>query len=409
MVVYLTLTAAVLAMVLLVKKKTVNDACTVRLPMYRGMTKQDAVNVFALSFIFLALFSVSALRLNVGNDYGTYVEHMHIIFSNTYVKICREHNIFEGLRYLISGKDFPTEPGFNYLSYFVFRLSGFDNYVLIFAIFAFFTVLFFMKGMWRQSKWFAVSFAMFMFLGYYFQSLSTVRNYLAYGIALYSIEYVIKKDWPRFVFIVVVGSLFHKSLLVILAFYFIASVDWKRWMYLVGGAFCLSCLFLSDLYMKIALRLYPTYEGTEYIEGEKITSIFGNLRPHWDNILICVFVFAVSVYMYKSTIEGNRENIFYFHCNIMALALYIFGSFLPMLSRIGYYLTITHVLFVPSLLMAVKDTRRRKIYTALVLIGCFLLYARFMWRVAGADGTRILPYKTILFDEMPPTLSERGY
>ncbi|MBO4458007.1 MAG: EpsG family protein [Butyrivibrio sp.] len=407
MIVYLTLTAAVLSLVLLIKKNTVNNAYDGSLFIHRGMTRQDAINVFTLSLIFLGLFGVSALRLNVGNDYGTYVEHMHVIFSNTYVKICKEHRIFEGLWYLIDpGKDFPTEPGFNYLAYFVFRLSGFDNYVLIFAIFAFFTVLFFMKGMWRQSKWFAVSFAMFMFLGYYFQSMSTVRNYLAYAIALYSIEYVIKKDWPRFIFAVAVGALFHRSLLVILVFYFIASVEWKRWIYVVGGAFCVSCLFLNKVYMEIALRLYPTYEGTEY---EESMSMIKALWAQKYNVLLCMLVLAASIYMYNSAIKGNRENMFYFHCNIMAFALYIFGSFLPMLSRIGYYLTITHILFVPALLMSVKDERRRKIITAFVLVGCFMYFVIFMRSYAGAPGTRLFPYKTILFDEMPPTLSERGY
>ena len=46
--------------------------------------------------------------------------------------------------------------------------------------------------------------------------------------------------------------------------------------------------------------------------------------------------------------------------------------------------------------------------TALTILACLGYYVMYM-RGAAADGVRILPYKTILFDEMPLTLSERGY
>ena len=109
-------------------------------------------NAIVLAAIFLGLFAVSALRLNVGNDYATYVEHMHLINSKSDGWIPKV----------------PEEEGFKALTYVIYKLCGFENYVLVFAIFAFLTVLFFMKGIWRQSKWFELSFAMFMLLGFYF-------------------------------------------------------------------------------------------------------------------------------------------------------------------------------------------------------------------------------------------------
>ena len=67
------------------------------------------------------------------------------------------------------------------------------------------------------------------------------------------------------------------------------------------------------------------------------------------------------------------------------------------------------ILFVPSLLLGVKDSKKRKMYTMLVLLGCLMYFVIFMKRIAPANGTRILPYTTIMFDDMPPILSETGY
>ena len=374
MAVYLSLTVIVLLMALLVKQ-TDKDGGSIRI--YQGMSRQQMVNHVTCLIIFVLLFAVSSLRLNVGNDYLNYVELMHLAYSRAYV---------------------PTEVGFNVLARVIYFLCGFENYVLIFAIFAFATIFFFMKAMYEQSKWFTMSIVMFMLLGYYFQSLSTVRYYLALSIALYSVKYVINRDWPRFVLVTLLGSLFHKSLLLILLLYIVAQLNWKRWMYVGLGILGVSCLFLKDYYLKIVIMLYPSYKDTEYLEGG--TSIV--------NIVRCVAILALSLWLYKDAIRDSRRNRFYFICNIMALVLYVFGSFIPVISRVGYYMTVTHLLFVPSLIMEIKDDTRKKALTACTIIACVMYFALYM-RGAANDGIRILPYQTFLFHDLPLTLSERGY
>ncbi|ADL35303.1 polysaccharide biosynthesis protein [Butyrivibrio proteoclasticus B316] len=374
MAVYLSLTVIVLLMALLVKQ-TDKDGGSIRI--YQGMSRQQMVNHVTCLIIFVLLFAVSSLRLNVGNDYLNYVELMHLAYSRAYV---------------------PTEVGFNVLARVIYFLCGFENYVLIFAIFAFATIYFFMKAMYEQSKWFTMSIVMFMLLGYYFQSLSTVRYYLALSIALYSVKYVINRDWPRFVLVTLMGSLFHKSLLLVLLLYIVAQLNWKRWMYVGFGILGVSCLFLKDYYLKIVIMLYPSYKDTEYLEGG--TSIV--------NIVRCVVILALSLWLYKDAIRDSRRNRFYFICNIMALVLYVFGSFIPVISRVGYYMTVTHLLFVPSLIMEIKDDTRKKALTACTIIACVMYFALYM-RGAANDGIRILPYQTFLFHDLPLTLSERGY
>lgn len=338
------------------------------------ISRQQMLNGLCLSFIFLVLFAISACRLNVGNDYAKYVEFMHLVYCDAYV---------------------PTEVGFNSIVKLFYAISGFENFLLVFGFFAFFTILLFMASMYKQADSFGFSFFLFMAFGYYFQSFNTVRYYLALAIALYAIPYVLRKEWLKFIFLVLLGATFHKSLLVVIPLYYLASVTWKKWQLAIMALFCTTFFFLQDFYLKVVVFLYPTYEDTEYLEG----------GTSYVNILRCLGVLVLALLYYHKAVKGNRRNSFYFYCNLGALVMYVCCSFLPIISRIGYYLTITHIFFIPALLEQIENKKLKKLFTLGVVLAGILYFALFMKR-AGADGLRILPYETFMFHDMVPILSD---
>lgn len=338
------------------------------------VTRQQMLNALSISSIFLILVTLSSFRLNVGNDYAKYVEFMHLINCDAYV---------------------PTEFGFNYIVKLLYGISGFENYLLVFAFFAFFTALLFLVAIYRQADSFGFSFFLFMTLGYYFQSFSTVRYYLALALALWAIPYVLRKEWSKFIFVILLGATLHKSVLVVLALYFLASVPWKKWQLALMAVFCSTFFFLQDFYLKVVIFLYPTYEKTEYLEG----------GTSYVNIIRCLAVLALSLFLYRKAIKDNRRNRFYFYCNLEALVMYVCCSFLPIISRIGYYLTITHIFFIPALVCSVENKKLRRFLTIGAAAAGILYFALLMKR-AGEAGFRILPYETFLFHDMVPILSD---
>ena len=353
-------------------------------------TRQQMCNRVCLFAVFLILFALSACRLNVGNDYAKYVEFMHLVNCDAYV---------------------PTEAGFNLLVKILYGLSGFENYLLVFAVYAFVTIGIFLFGMYEQSEDFSLTFFLFMALGYYFQTFSTVRYYLALALALYAMKFVMRGQWGRFTVLILLGSAFHKSLLVVIPLYILAVLPWKKWQLAAGALFCTTFLFCQDFYLKLVVFLYPTYEDTEYLEG----------GTSYINILRCLAVLAFSGIVYwsgkrsgstrgeeqKNAEVGERYDRahFYFYLNLGALVLYVFCSFLPIISRIGYYLTVSHILYLPMLLKQVEDRRWRKALRAGILLAAVLYFAIYMSR-ADNDGTLILPYKTFFFHDMVNILSD---
>ncbi len=382
------------------------DSHPIRQP--HTITRQQLCNRVCMTAIFLVLFLLSACRLNVGNDYAKYVEFMHLVNCDAYV---------------------PTEIGFNLLVKLIYGLSGFENFLLVFAFYSFVTVLFFLLAMYEQSDEFGLTFFLFMTLGYYFQTFSTVRYYLALALALYSMKFVLRRQWGRFVILVVLGATFHKSLLVVIPLYFLASLPWKKWQLAIAAVFCTTFLFMQDFYLKLVVFLYPTYEDTEYLEGG--TSFISILR------CAAVLCFAGIVFLMRRregryrnhtdvakdgkdekgiTGEKNVTNIeeeetwnrrfwFYTYLNLGALVLYVFCSFLPIISRIGYYLMVSQILFLPMLLQAVPDKKWRRLFRAGILLAAVLYFAMYLKKGAN-DGVLILPYKTFFFNEMVNILSE---
>lgn len=384
MILYITVAAVTVLLAGLVCNQPVTQP-------YR-MTRQQMCNRICLLAIFLILFALSACRLNVGNDYAKYVEFMHLVNCDSYV---------------------PTEIGFNLLVKLIYGLSGYENYLLVFSAYAFVTVLVFLLAIYEQSDEFPLSFFLFMALGYYFQTFSTVRYYLALAIALYSMKFVLRKQWGRFLALILLGSAFHKSLLVVIPLYFLASRRWKKWQLGLAALFCTTFLFLQDVYLKIVVFLYPTYEDTEYLEG----------GTSYINILRCAAVLVLAgvvLWMQKRqnrayAAEGEDRQVgsdlqddrfrFYFYLNLGALILYVFCSFLPIISRIGYYLTVSQILFLPMLLQQIPDKKWRRLFRVGVILAAMFYFMMYLSR-ADNDGVLILPYQSFFFHDMVNILSD---
>ena len=92
--------------------------------------------------------------------------------------------------------------------------------------------------------------------------------------------------------------------------------------------------------------------------------------------------------------------------NLLGLALYTCVSFLPLVSRFGYYLITAHILLVPGILKNMPETsesgkslrnKKRIMYAATA--GFCLLYFVYFLMTAHQEGVRVLPYHSWIFTE----------
>ncbi len=338
------------------------------------MPRYRAVNSLMVLAIFVILTLLAALRLEVGNDYGTYVVTCHEIFQRGYVV---------------------TEPGFNFVVRVLYTLSGKEDYLLMFAVFGAAIVAIFLKVLLEQSDSFSIAFFVFMTMGFYYRSFNTVRYYFALAIATFALRYLMKIDVQgmiKFFLLILFASLFHKSVLIVIPMYLISRVQWKKWALIPLALFGVMAGLLHEQIMAIALKLYPSYNNTVYIEESH--TIYENAAP----IIGCLFVIALCAYCYRDALAERTDMRMYLNMNIMAVVLYLSCFWMPLITRFAYYLTTCQVLLLPNIICSIKDPSRKKRVTMLVIAFCLVYFAYFLYQ-AGNVGIRVLPYKSWLFYE----------
>ena len=156
-----------------------------------------------------------------------------------------------------------------------------------------------------------------------------------------------------------------------------------------GGVLLLAA---QDMVMKVALFLYPSYRNTIYLETE--AGFWGNLFPILRCLLVCVLIWVCG----RRTVRENPAARLYAQLNLLALGLYSFASFLPLVGRLSYYLITPQILLIPLLLEKTEDKKRRRLLTAVVLLGGVLYFGYFLM-TAHQEGVRVLPYRSWLFYE----------
>ena len=372
MVLYLLISAAAVAAAAIVNKTEG----------MRAGSRGSLLRRSCLFLIALILIVPAILRQETGNDYLRYVEFFHLASIDAYV---------------------PTEAGFNWLAKAVYGLCGYENYLLLFAIYAVMTILAMLAVIRQQAENFCFSFFLFMMFGYYFQSFNTMRYYFALSLSLLAMTCLLRKQYAGFVGLVLLAALFHKTALITLLLYPVAARRWKKRELAAAVVPGLAVLLLHEKAMELLLSLYPSWEGTvDLAAGTSIS---------WVNIAKCLAVLLLAYYVRADedpdTFRG-RQLVMYRNSAYIGLLLYVFGWFIPEVSRICYYLTFTQIFYLPMLLSGLPETeqgrRQKKILTILVIAAALVFFALFL-RTAYRDTIKILPYKSFLFHELNRTPS----
>lgn len=312
-----------------------------------------------LVFCFFFLFFFSAIRYGVAIDYASYEE------------------IFEKIR---KGYIVHTEIGFNFIVKYVSLFTK-DNR-LLFAIFAFLTMFPTYKVIQKRSTDWGLSVFLFVALGYYFFSYQTIRQYLAYMIALYALDKMIDKKYFLFIIWSVIGTMFHKSCGIILPVYLISQIRLNKVLKLL--------LFLSgfvvvryrEILRNIIFFIYPSYRG----------SVYDKVNISYKNLLICMGFYVVVLLCCYGKKKGRELNILGNLC-FYCIYFYLFCWWIPEISRIGFFLLIPVAVLLPNILSAYRNTRHRALLKACIYFGGTAVFCAIM-SVAGDITLRLLPYRT---------------
>lgn len=277
---------------------------------------------YYISYLILTIFT--ACRFDVGPDYQTYVNAYYSTNSVEYSSL-NDYFIFSKLSKLFQ--------------------NAFRGYMYVFAIYAI-AINYLVFSFLRKKNCLVEGLFCFLLLGFFFDSMDRLRQYLAICIFLNLIYLLEQKKRIIFSLLIIILSVFvHKSILVIIFFvpFFYVMISKKVMFYLIFIFTILSLMGVMNLLWKAIFYISPyseVYSGTDYMDKGGFSSGFGFIF----NILI------TTIGLLYSDVPKLYKNILFY-----GLLIYIIASGNLNLARFSAYFMILNIYIIPNISLYLKN------------------------------------------------------
>lgn len=301
-----------------------------------------------LSFVLLLL--LASLRYGIGFDYlYTYVPKFYSVSKGVYdwdigtIAICKLVQLFS------------------------------TDYVYFFAICSFLTLFFVYKAIAELSDNSPLCLFLFVISGEYIMSFNAVRQYIALALFVYSIKYIINKDFKRYLLLILFATTMHESALFLLPLYFLNRVEASKGSHFL--LFVLSILLIpimsSAFFSIINLTKYSYY----------LSSNIKAFDPCYSELIVFSIVYITSILFYN---KCKNDRVYRILLNFELVSLIIaFLSFRIILAyRIVLYFRFIQVIMITRIYKHIKKSKNKMIfslfficlYSGLTLIGGYILH-----------------------------------
>lgn len=326
-------------------------------------TTTNKLIIFSLS-IFLPVL-IATIRYKVGTDYMGYYESYKMI-----VAYCHD------LSSILSYYQEPMHVVLNLLAYHVFNsYHGFLFFSsLIFMSFSFAMIL-------NYKDKISVPMAYFIFfMTIYHLSFNCVRQMIAVSIIFYSFKYVYKRNFLKFLLLLLLASMFHKSAFICIFLYFIwlDKGEKTKLFYIIMVLVTLFIPLFQNYIAKICelLGIYGKYTSDNYVVSSSFSFML-YLVP----LLILYFINK------KESSENSNILRFYFRLYIVQIPMQLLGNYVAFADRLSMYLLPSQIIMIPLLLRTIKYN---KSINSFIVICWYLFYYIFMFIFLKSNG--VYPY-----------------
>lgn len=222
-----------------------------------------------------------------------------------------------------------------------------------------------------------LSFLIFICLRYYAFTLTGLRQAVALAIVLVSYKYLKEKKLMKFLFVICLAAMFHKSALIFIIAYPIANIKSTKKLNIVV-LLTLSLNYITDsLIMKLMVKIPVLNHYEVYL----FSNDGGNAGTTLLFIYLIILFFAYTVR--KSIIQKNKDFYIVYNLTLVGVAITSFSYEFSNIFRVGYYFIFSIILLFP---MALKYSLNRELLTLINYIVIILLVGQFIL-IGPGSGT----------------------
>ena len=335
-------------------------------PKINNTTELNSSFRWTLPLFFSLLFFALILYFRDTNVRGDYQE---------YVKFYKYLEHTGKLHYLIKEKEFL----FNQLNILFTNLHF--SYNFFFAFIAMLTWIFYIKGSYKFQFLLPLMFYFLITNGFYFWTLDGIRQSIAITIFFFSIIYIIERKFLYFILLILLASLFHKSILVLFPVYFLNSIKFNRIIFF--NIYIISIIFLSSDYIHNLLSTAISYISN-YFDFVKIYSksleseVFAADSSRVDSGLGTILRITSSIYIiYKSKYILEKYpifNIYYILYFIGAIGSNLFYS-IQLMDRIFLYFSLTFTVVIATTVYF-SNNKVEKYISIMIIVAFYLMFIK---------------------------------
>lgn len=336
-----------------------------------GACKNGLKKSFFILFLFLSL------RYDFGNDYKGYLDNYLILGGldddEFYFRV--------------------NEVGWVYINFFFKRLFGLPGFHLLIALVSGFNCFvayrFFRKYLPKEYYFFALALYILEPNNVFVLS-SAIRQSIAVSFFLISVDYLIRKKYLYYFLIVLIGSLFHTTILVFIPLVIFNIVRWRiRLIYIIVLFIALFFLITRSAELFSQLDLLFTLSDFGY---QSYTTEGQDLQRIGLGFILSLIIFFIVFYYNRNSTEDTRNTIVKF---VLLSALFlVLGLVLNMTARLNYYIfPIVIIAYVYTIQKLLTKPLFRSAFIFLLI--AFYLYQYILFWISPVYGPYFKEYKTI--------------
>lgn len=328
-----------------------------------------------LKISFFILFIFSSLRFDFGNDYAGYYKWFETIKEI--------QNIAEVSKYSIS-----LEYGYLILNW----LFSWAHFNIMLTLIAYFTCCTYyrliVKYVPKRYYWISLLFYL-LEPALFFIQLSSIRQTIAICFFINAIPYLIERKIIKYSILLFIGTLFHKSIIVLLPFYFLYTnkkIKKSLYYFITLGVYS-SLYYRTQILLVVVLvlkKFFPKY--LIHIETIKIFEVSSGIGV--------LLNFIITIMILETINRMPKDKIIFSKILISNYFIYVIALYVPLVSRIALYMIPSALVFYPLFIDLIKNKVLKYVILSLIILINIVLFIKFFNNDMWAE--KYNSYKTVL-------------
>ena len=313
--------------------------------------------------IFIWLFMLGALKgEGVGADYYSYKSFFEI---------------FSRAEWFSSYAD--VERGYILLNKIISIFT--NNYQWLLAVCSFLSIIGVIHFIKRNASFPIISIWLYISMGFYQSTFTRLRQAIAISIVLIAYKYAQEKKFWKFIFLIILASLFHRTALIaVLIYLFLHEKRISKQKNSRLSLFFPHTQSVTSLFSAPLIRSMVSYLGY---------SRYADLKPGSGGSLLLVY-FLVFCYVWFLFMRSEEINPKLQLLTLLAVGSVVCQSFaltITILNRLGEFLSIPMFIMLPNTAKAFE----KKSQSIVIIIMMILSFAFYVYSLSNMNGT--VPYK----------------